>query len=384
VLALAFLTLPFGVNLCARSISETSQTEQQSLAAAPAAQEVTPVQVLCDTVLFRFAPGDEIFRAHYKGNAIALHGLKNTIEKHIDEIREGSILIAVRGFQSKDHSNQVKSYFIEHCGVKEENYRTINYSHPWRKGDEDVAAALFLYGAHGEEVPIEIDEEVAKTAGGAIQRPENEAVSEPKAPTETPEPQPQEETQKKPKEEAPSSIATREKNPLIRSFYIKTNVGYLAAAVTNAGVEAAFSEHWSLDIPVIYSPYTVARNYRLRFLAVQPEVRYYFTRAQKGHFLGLEGSVGVANVSRDNTNRYQTPKGFYGGGLVYGYCLPFGKQSRWSAEFSIAAGYIYARYDTYYNIDNGAMKRESDCLRYWGPTKVGIGIVYRLGGGKDK
>lgn len=49
--------------------------------------------------------------------------------------------------------------------------------------------------------------------------------------------------------------------PLYR-WAIKTNVAYLAATVANLGVEYSFGDHYSIDLPIIYSPYTVARDYR--------------------------------------------------------------------------------------------------------------------------
>ena len=125
--------------------------------------------------------------------------------------------------------------------------------------------------------------------------------------------------------------------PLYR-WAIKTNVAYLAATVANLGVEYSFGDHYSIDLPIIYSPYTVARDYRLRFLAVQPEFRYW---------------------------------------LSYGYVLPFVRH--WAAEFTVGAGYVHTKYDTYYNIPNGARFEKGRAYNYWGLTKVGINLLYRFG-----
>lgn len=108
--------------------------------------------------------------------------------------------------------------------------------------------------------------------------------------------------------------------PLYR-WAIKTNVAYLAATVANLGVEYSFGDHYSIDLPIIYSPYTVARDYRLRFLAVQPEFRYWLKAPMKGHFFGVHLNIGAFNIAVDNKNRYQSPDGFYGVGLSYGYII---------------------------------------------------------------
>lgn len=158
---------------------------------------------------------------------------------------------------------------------------------------------------------------------------------------------------------------------------VKTNIAYLAATVANIGVEYSFGKHYSIDMPVIYSPYTVSRSYRLRFLAVQPEFRYWLGSQTKGHFFGAHLNIGAFNISIDKEKRYQSPDGFYGMGLSYGYALPFGRH--WGAEFTIGAGYVHTKYDTYYNIPNGARYEKGITYNYWGLTKVGINLVYRFG-----
>jgi len=117
----------------------------------------------------------------------------------------------------------------------------------------------------------------------------------------------------------------------------------------------------------------------MRFLYIQPEARYWLDRPFKGHFFGAHLHLGVANVSFDEDNRYQTPDGFYGAGISYGYSLPIAK--RWSIEFTIGAGYFFTKYDTYYNIGvpQGMRYEKGRRLNYWGIDKVGINIFYRFG-----
>lgn len=57
--------------------------------------------------------------------------------------------------------------------------------------------------------------------------------------------------------------------PLYR-WAIKTNVAYLAATVANLGVEYSFGDHYSIDLPIIYSPYTVARDTACVFWLFSP------------------------------------------------------------------------------------------------------------------
>lgn len=52
---------------------------------------------------------------------------------------------------------------------------------------------------------------------------------------------------------------------------IKTNLLFDAVLVANLGVEISPWTHWSLDIPVWYSPYNISSTRNIRLLAVQPE-----------------------------------------------------------------------------------------------------------------
>lgn len=158
---------------------------------------------------------------------------------------------------------------------------------------------------------------------------------------------------------------------------IKSNALYLAAGVTNIGGEYAFHPHWSIDLPLVYSPYTIARTYRMRFLYIQPEARYWLDRPMKGHFFGVHLHAGVFNVSLDNKNRYQSEKGFHGAGISYGYAMPLSR--RWSMEFTVGVGYAFTKYCTYYNVPNGLRYEKDRPYNYWGLTKLGLNFVYRFG-----
>lgn len=158
---------------------------------------------------------------------------------------------------------------------------------------------------------------------------------------------------------------------------IKSNALYLAAGVTNIGGEYAFHPHWSVDFPLVYSPYTLARTYRMRFLYIQPEARYWLDRPMKGHFFGVHLHAGVFNVSLDDKNRYQSEKGFHGAGISYGYAMPLSR--RWSMEFTVGVGYAFTKYCTYYNVPNGIRYEKDIPYHYWGLTKLGLNFVYRFG-----
>ena len=156
---------------------------------------------------------------------------------------------------------------------------------------------------------------------------------------------------------------------------VKTNAIFLFAGVANAGVEARIGKHFSIDFPVVYSPYTIKNNYRLRALAFQPEFRFWFKGYTEGHFLGLTGNFAWFNIALSNNNRYQdsADRPLMGAGISYGYSwkiLP-----SLSLEFTIGAGYANIHYDVFYNVENG-IQYNSGVKNYWGLTKAGISVVY--------
>lgn len=168
--------------------------------------------------------------------------------------------------------------------------------------------------------------------------------------------------------------------PCSTSVALKTNVALLAATVANLGMEIGFCNHFSIDIPFMYSPYTVKSDYMLRVIAVQPEFRYWLKDSMKGHFFGFHGHLGWFNVATNNDYRYQSAgqnmeSPLWGFGLSYGYALPL--SNHWGLEFTVGGGYANIHYDRFYNVPNGA-KIDSGTKHYWGLTRAGITLSYRF------
>lgn len=156
---------------------------------------------------------------------------------------------------------------------------------------------------------------------------------------------------------------------------LKTNLAYDLFAVLNVAGEFKVDKHVSVEIPVAWSLWDWKKKLGLRCVLLQPGAKYYFCCCGSGHAVGADVIVGWYNFRKDS-RRYQcASRPAWGFELNYSYTLPVG--SRWLIEFSAGAGYVHTRYNTYYNIDNGAL---IDCRSrtYLGPTRVGISLVYVL------
>lgn len=333
-------------------------------------------------ILFKFAHARKMFFMDYKHNRNNIQAAAAMIRRHLDAIKRGEAIITINGYcqsfatdvanlkMAKNRSNQVKSYYITHLGMKEEFYRTRNHAFPYHN-DKNVVAMLRIDFLK-EDKPLQ----------PAFPHAMQPTSPQPVQPTPLSTQQIRAE-----KPVLPPVVATKQPTVLLQSeatpykypskWTVKTNVPYWALVVFNAAVEYHFAPHWSADLPMFYLPFTVARTYRFRILAAQPSARYWLKPSHEGHFFGVHSTIGQFNISIDNKTRYQDKSGMYGGGLDYGYAFRF--NDRWGVELNIGAGYIYTRYNKYYNIKNGALFG-TNSKSYWGVTRFGVSVTYQLNG----
>lgn len=127
-----------------------------------------------------------------------------------------------------------------------------------------------------------------------------------------------------------------------------------------------------------FSPWDIKSTLKLRTLFVQPEIRYYFSKNFKHHYIGLEGHLGWYDAAFDKQTRYQDRDGdtpLWGAGISYGYVVRFSRH--WGMDFHLSAGYTHLDYDCFYNVENGAWFTR-DKKDFWGPTAAGVSIFYNF------
>ena len=165
----------------------------------------------------------------------------------------------------------------------------------------------------------------------------------------------------------------------LRFFSLKTNLLGDVALCANLGFEVELWPHWSLDVPVWYSPYDITDRWRIRLLAVQPEVRYWLGDAGKGHYIGVHTTVAGFNVSFDGDWRYQDPNhAAFGLGVGYGYSFHLDKARRWGLEAQIGAGYISYKWIKYHNTGRNGAEYSRGGGTYWGITRAGLTLSYKF------
>jgi hypothetical protein len=169
-------------------------------------------------------------------------------------------------------------------------------------------------------------------------------------------------------------------------WVVKTNTLYWLTTTPNLSVETPLSDRLSLDISANFNPWKFGERARFQIYSIQPEVRYWFDKPMKGHFIGGHAHYVYANVGLIDATIIGTPLNFrlsflphfrkqgsiYGVGAVYGYSWCLG--SKWYLEGVASLGYAHLEYSTY-NKD-GYKLDVYDRYNYVGPTKLAINLVY--------
>ena len=156
---------------------------------------------------------------------------------------------------------------------------------------------------------------------------------------------------------------------------LKTNLATWAASCINLAYETQIGKHFSIDIPLMWSSWDISKSHALRIIGTQPEFRYWLTTPGRGHFFGLHAHAARYNLKWNDTRYQDTNRPLLGGGISYGYLLPFNET--WGMEFNIGAGYANTRYNLYHNTNNGACF-DTRTLNYWGITRIGLSFIYKL------
>lgn len=166
---------------------------------------------------------------------------------------------------------------------------------------------------------------------------------------------------------------------------LKTNLLYAATLTPNLGLEIGITPQISLNIVSSYNPWNregkKGDNDKLVHWLVQPEVRYWLCEASNGHFIGIHGIVTKYNIAGyslfsmlDKNYRYE---GWEAGvGINYGYSWAFSK--RWGIEAYLGIGVVQFTFDKTDNRDWCCNKSEHAEKTYFGPTQIGISLIYNI------
>lgn len=354
------------------------------------------------TFVFHYPPCIQMFKADYKSNRQTLQLLK----KRLQTFSKGKDTLYVNGYSGEcenDSRNQrtafhrcinLKGYLINYYGLRERDFKTVNTPHnhpdlgdivvisysslpPLKQMEEEVSKSVPAEKEQKTEeiTPVVVEKETEpvreeQEIKEEVQQKEQQVVQAVEPVQQEVKSEPEQPDQPMQTDELVSVSQTSS-----RYVAVKTNLAAWAGTILNLAADVQVSEHISVELPVLWCPWYVSDKHAVKTFTIQPEGRYWLARPGEGHFFGVHAHIGWFNV-KWNRDRYQdTSRPLLGAGISYGYLLPLGEH--WAGEFTLGAGYANLKYNTYYNIGNGA-RIDTRTKNYWGITRVGISVVYRF------
>ena len=179
-----------------------------------------------------------------------------------------------------------------------------------------------------------------------------------------------------------------------KPFYmaVKTNMLYDAALIPNIGAEFYIGKDFSVYGEWMYAWWDNDSRHRYwRAYGGDLGARWWFGRKAhakplSGHHVGIYCGLLTFDIEFGN-------HGYMGGkpggtlwdrclinsGIEYGYSLPVA--NRLNIDFSIGLGYLGGNYIKYFPFDNDYYREKEIKMRYFGPTKAEISLVWLLGRG---
>ena len=369
----------FGVSVKAESLFLQETNEQQD-----------------SVILFRFVPGKLMFYSPFKGNDKSIIAAEQLIERHREEITSGKAWIFIQGFcgsygsqkenlrAAKNRTNQVKSWFITHYGMKEEYYRTRNSSQSYQ-GIRDVVALMGIRYAEGYD-PL-AKERALQARRDSLERLRADSLAALELAR-------QEQirldslrlAEELRRQRIADSLASAQATPELvyvsTPWYIKSNLIYDVLLMPSLEIEYRFNERWSAAVEGNMAWWHNDGKHKYYQLAtIIPEARYWFKPqgSRRGHYVGLFGGGGWYDLENGNTGYRGT------GGMVgasYGYMFPIGKY--FAFEAGIGVGFMTTKYEEYLPQDGHYVYQQTNRTNYVGPLKLKFAFVWNIGRWTEK
>ena len=182
-------------------------------------------------------------------------------------------------------------------------------------------------------------------------------------------------------------------NKKLYYFALKNNLLYDIALLPNITAEVYLGKQLSLAIEGNLSWWALEKTMRSgwfhRIQSAGAELRYWFDSPQPlhGHAVGFYSMIGNYDVrlsSKDENSKGTLSYASWSAGFSYAYSMPI--VDRVNLEFGLAIGYLGGKYYDYnYCVMHERWERRAEYNRtYFGPTRVGISVVWLLGNGYSK
>lgn len=169
------------------------------------------------------------------------------------------------------------------------------------------------------------------------------------------------------------------------TILLKTNMLYDAALTPNIGVEIPLGDRFSVETDWMYARWN--KHSAHKYWRIYGGDLSVYARLGKltpgedrfaGHFLGVYGQTAVYDFQFGDRKGVLSDKWNYGAGLVYKYS--FHATRRLYIECSLGMGYMWGIYKKHTPIDDCDVWLSTHRLHWFGPTRAGVSLVWKVGG----
>ena len=175
---------------------------------------------------------------------------------------------------------------------------------------------------------------------------------------------------------------------------LKSNLLYDALLVPNIGIEVPIGDRWSVSAAWMYAWWSNDHRHKSwRIYGGELEGRYWLpsagTKPLQRHHVGIYTQMvmydlkwGERGYMGGRPGSTIWCEGNYGAGVSYGYSLPI--SSIFQLDFTIGVGFLGGLYREYYFDDDCYVYDRTRRMRYWGPTKAEVSLVWLIPYGKKQ
>lgn len=154
---------------------------------------------------------------------------------------------------------------------------------------------------------------------------------------------------------------------------VRANLLRWATLTPDVGIEWRINRDYAIAVNGCWTTWSWDNNdrrYALREIA--PEVRRYLGCDRRA-YVGAMYKAGAFNYKLSTTGKQGNINGC---GITGGYCLPL--NARLTLDFSLAIGYLHARYEKY-NVTDGVRVRAGNGRKNWfGPVNAGVTLTWSI------
>lgn len=353
-------------------------------------------------VTFKFLPGQDMFYIPWGGNNTELDRLYSLVDEYRSDITSGKMPVYVDGYcaslESREdnlrtaavRSNRVKSELITNKGLTEENFMTKNHAAAY-DGHRDMVVVTLRIPAKAEPDNARLEQErrereaaeQARRQQAERERAERERAEKERAERERAE---AERTAREQAERDALLSRTETAAPMKPyCFAVRTNLLYDAFLTPTLGVEWRINRNIGIKLDGSLAHWGDEHGKVQKMWLVNPEIRWYMLE-NKRFYMGASANFGEYNIYKymvgglfSGDTGYQGD--LWGAGLTVGYQLYLSRS--FSLDFNLGLGYTHLKYDSFTMSGETRVSKEKDKSKdFWGPTQVGVSLVWTIGGNK--